>query len=197
MRLASELFTTGDRLRSRLESIPRQLEIVPGVGSRAPSFCLPDADMEAFDLDERIGRKHVVLYFYPRDCTPGCTLQALDFSDHAEAFAALDCEVVGISPDDCLIHAEFRDEHGLAQHLLSDEDKTVCRQYGVWQLREADGVAHSCVARTTFIIDKQGTIRHIFRNVAPRDHAADVLNIIKDLEAEHTHGNRKKYRRHS
>ena len=83
------------------------------IGQPAPVFSLADADMESVDLAAFKGKKNVVLYFYPRDGTPGCTLQAIEFSDHDEEFARHDCVVLGVSPDDCISHAEFRDKHGL------------------------------------------------------------------------------------
>ena len=164
------------------------------IGDSAPSFSLPDADMEAFDLAAERGRHHVVLYFYPRDNTPGCTLQAADFSDHEDDFAGHDCIVVGVSPDDCLTHAEFRDEHGLSVRLLSDVETEVCRLYHVWQAREVDGVRKMGVARTTFVIDKDGIIRHTFHNVAPRGHAAGVFELVRKLQKESLNGNRQKQR---
>lgn len=167
------------------------------VGDNAPLFSLPDADMELFELADEIGRHHVVLYFYPRDNTPGCTLQAADFSDHEEEFSRFGCIVVGVGPDDCLTHAEFRDQHGLSVRLLSDEDTEVCRLYDVWQSRDVDGVRKMGVMRTTFIIDKQGVVRHVFRNVSPRGHAAEVFKLIKDLESENANGNSKKHRRNA
>lgn len=164
------------------------------IGDIAPSFSLPDADMEVFDLAAERGRHHVVLYFYPRDNTPGCTLQAADFSDHEDDFARHDCIVVGVSPDDCLTHAEFRDEHGLSVRLLSDVETEVCRLYQVWQAREVDGVRKMGVARTTFVIDKDGIIRHTFHNVAPRGHAAGVFELVRKLQKESLNGNRQEQR---
>ncbi|MBS0545030.1 MAG: peroxiredoxin [Proteobacteria bacterium] len=152
-------------------------------GDLAPSFSLPDADMEIFDLAAARGKQHVVLYFYPRDNTPGCTLQAADFSDHEDEFARHACMVVGVSPDDCLTHAEFRDNQGLSVRLLSDADTEVCRLYGVWQQKEVDGVKKMCVRRSTFIIDKQGKIRHALYDVTPRGHAAAVFELVKKLES--------------
>lgn len=152
-------------------------------GDLAPSFSLPDADMEIFDLASTHGKQHVVLYFYPRDNTPGCTLQAADFSDHEDEFARHGCIVVGVSPDDCLTHAEFRDHQGLSVRLLSDADTDVCRLYGVWQQKEVDGVKKMCVRRSTFVIDKQGKIRHALYDVTPRGHAAAVFELVKKLES--------------
>ena len=152
-------------------------------GDLAPSFSLPDADMEIFDLACTRGKQHVVLYFYPRDNTPGCTLQAADFSDHEDEFARHGCIVVGVSPDDCLTHAEVRDHQGLSVRLLSDADTEVCRLYGVWQQKEVDGVKKMCVRRSTFVIDKQVKIRHALYDVTPRGHAAAVFELVKKLES--------------
>lgn len=178
---------------SRLESRKPHAEYnktMIDVGDAAPVFCLPDADMALFDLAGEIGRRNIVLYFYPRDNTPGCTMQAADFSDHEEDFNRQDCIVIGVSPDDCLTHAEFRDLHGLSLQLLSDEDTEVCRMYGVWHTRVVDGVSKLGLTRTTFIIDKQGIVRHVLRDVSPRGHAADVYKLVKDLETEYANGNR-------
>lgn len=191
--MSPEAETQGDggsvRIGSRLESTPPQGGKMVQVGDPAPVFALPDADMELFELDACVGNQHVVLYFYPRDNTPGCTLQASDFSDHEQEFSRLGCIIVGVSPDDCLTHAEFRDLHGLSVRLLSDEDADVCRLYGVWQPR-TEGPRKMHVVRTTFIIDKHGIVRHIFRNVAPRGHVAEVHKLVKDLESEYANGNR-------
>lgn len=176
--------------RSRLELPRRQGEYMLQIGDVAPAFSLPDSDMEVFDLASEIGRHHIVLYFYPRANTPGCTLQAADFSDHEDDFARHGSIVVGVSPDDCLTNAEFRDLHGLSLRLLSDEDTEICRLYGVWRTRTVDGVTKAGVARTTFIIDKQGVVRHVLRDVSPRGHAAEVFNLVRNLETEHANGNR-------
>jgi peroxiredoxin Q/BCP len=161
-------------------------------GDIAPAFSLPDSDMEMFDLASVVGKQNVVLYFYPRDNTPGCTRQAADFSDHEDEFARYDCIVVGVSPDDCLTHAEFRDQEGLSIRLLSDSDIEVCRLYNVWQEREVDGVKKMGVRRSTFVIDKQGRIRHAVYDVTPRGHAAAIFELVKELEPQNAKRNRQK-----
>ena len=108
-------------------------------GQAAPTFELPDADMQTVNLSAFKGKKHVVLYFYPKDGTPGCTLVTTDFSDHEDQFIKHDCVVLGVSPDDCLTHADFRDRHGIAIVLLSDTEGEVCRKYGVMQEKEVEG----------------------------------------------------------
>ena len=152
-------------------------------GQHAPTFTLPDADMQAVSLSEFKGRKHVVLYFYPRDGTPGCILEAAEFSDHEGEFDKHDCVVLGVSRDDGLSHAAFRDRHGLSIALLSDEDGAVCRRYGVLQEKETEGVRRECLVRSTFVIDKKGVIRHAAYNVSPRGHAAEVFDLVRRLRS--------------
>lgn len=151
------------------------------IGQAAPAFILPDADMEMFALEGLKGRQHVVLFFYPKDGTPYCTLEATDFSDHEEEFNRVNCEIVGISRDDCLRHAEFRDENGLSIRLLSDEDGEVCKKYGVAQMREKDGHRKLCIVRSTFVIDREGIVRHAFYDVSPKGHAAEIFRLVKQL----------------
>ena len=154
------------------------------IGQPAPLFALADADMETVALSGFKGKKNVVLYFYPRDGTPGCTLQAIEFSDHDEEFARHDCVVLGVSPDDCISHAEFRDKHGLSVSLLADPDVEVCEKYGVRQLKECEGATKAYVVRATFVIDKKGTLRHALYGVNPRGHAMEVLELVKALNRE-------------
>ena len=152
-------------------------------GQPAPEFELPDADMQTVDLSTFKGKKNVVLYFYPKDGTPGCTLVTTDFSDHEEQFVKHDCVVLGISRDDCLSHAAFRDKHGVSIGLLSDTEGEVCRRYGVLQEKEMDGVRRECVVRSTFVIDKKGVIRHAAYGVNPRHHAAEIFDVVRKLKS--------------
>lgn len=155
-------------------------ETMPQPGSHAPDFTLPDADMELVKLSRYKG-KNVVLYFYPKDDTPGCTLEAIEFSDLIEEFDSLDTVIFGISRDDCMSHADFRDKHGLAIDLLADVEGKVCEKYGVWREKENNGVRKMGIVRSTFIIDKSGTLRHAFYGINTKGHAAEMLNIIKEL----------------
>ena len=150
-------------------------------GQSAPQFALPDADMETIDLSAYKGHKHLVLYFYPKDGTPGCTMQAIEFSDLEARFAEQDCEVIGVSCDDCLTHADFRDENGLAIRLLSDEEGQVCRAYGV--IRDGEINGRGRIQRSTFVIDKHGKVRHALYGVTPKGHAAEVLELVEQLNA--------------
>jgi peroxiredoxin Q/BCP len=152
------------------------------VGQPAPSFTLPDADLEMMDLSSYRGKKNVVLYFYPKDGTPGCTLQAIGFSDREEEFRRLDTIVFGVSRDDVLSHQAFRDEHGLTVQLLADTEEEVCRLYHVIQERIVDGHARPVLLRSTFVIDKKGVVRHILQDVNPRAHVDEVLKVCRQLE---------------
>lgn len=152
-------------------------------GQTAPTFVLPDADMQLVDLASFRGRQQVLLYFYPKDDTPGCTLQATDFSDHEDAFARLGCTILGVSRDDCLRHADFRDKHGISIRLLSDTEGSLCRQYGVWQAKEVDGIRKPGIVRSTFVIDKQGVLRLALYGVAARGHALEMLQAVKELDS--------------
>ena len=151
------------------------------VGQAAPGFSLPDADMEMVKLSDFKGRKNVVLYFCPRDDTPGCTMQAIDFTDLEQEFSELDTVVLGVSKDDCLSHAAFRDKHGLAVRLLADTEGEACEKYKVWQEKDKDGVKRMGIVRSTFLIDKQGKLRHALYGVNSRGHAAEILKMVKDI----------------
>ena len=154
------------------------------IGRPAPLFSLADADMESVALAAFKGKKNVVLYFYPRDGTPGCTQQAIEFSDHDEEFARHDCVVLGVSPDDCISHAEFRDKHGLSVCLLADPETEVCEQYGVREMKQCDGAKKAGIVRATFVIDKKGRLRHALYRVNPRGHAMEVLRLIEEINRE-------------
>lgn len=152
-------------------------------GHAAPTFILPDADMEPIDLAQFHGKNMVILYFYPKDDTPGCTLEATDFSDHEDEFARHDCTIIGISRDECIKHAEFRDKHGISVRLLSDAEGAVCKKYGVWQAKEVDGVKKHGIVRSTFVIDKHGVVRLALYGVNAKGHALDMLRAVKELDS--------------
>lgn len=153
------------------------------VGQPAPAFDLPDADMNVVSLGGYRGANNVVLYFYPKDDTPGCTIEAIDFSELQDVFENLGTCVLGVSMDDCLSHGSFRDKHGLAIQLLADPDGEVCEQYGVLHDKELEGKGKKrCILRSTFVIDKKGVVRHALYGVNARGHAAEILNLVKELE---------------
>ena len=141
--------------------------------------------MEIMDLSSYRGKKNVVLYFYPRDGTPGCTIQAIGFSDRENEFVKLDTIVFGVSRDDVLSHQAFRDQHGLTVQLLADTEEEVCRLYDVIQEKIVDGLPKSCLLRSTFIIDKKGVVRHILQDVSPKAHVDAVLKVCKTLDKVH------------
>jgi len=155
------------------------------VGQTAPSFSLPDSSMEMMDLSSYRGKKNVVLYFYPKDGTPACTMQAIGFSDREEEFKRLDTVVFGVSRDDVLSHQAFRDEHGLTVELLADTEEEVCRLYDVIQEKIVDGHPRACLLRSTFVIDKKGVVRHILQDVNPRVHVNEVLRVCRELDGVH------------
>jgi len=152
------------------------------LGQPAPAFDLPDADLNVVSLDGYKGTNNVVLYFYQKDHTPGCTIEAIDFSELQDAFLGLDTVVLGVSMDDCMSHGSFRDKHGLALQLLADAEGEVCTKYGVLQEKEVDGKGKKrCIIRSTFVIDKKGFVRHALYGVNARGHANEVLNLVKEL----------------
>ena len=151
------------------------------VGKPAPDFDLPDADLEMVSLASYRGKHLVVLYFYPKDDTPGCTIEAIDFSDLQGEFEKQGAVVLGVSRDDCISHGSFRDKHGLSVRLLADTEGEVCAQYGVLVERESEGRKRTGVLRSTFVIDRQGILRHALHGVNARGHAAEVLALLKAL----------------
>ncbi|MEO7403703.1 MAG: peroxiredoxin [Burkholderiales bacterium] len=150
-------------------------------GQHAPTFSLPDADMETVELAQFVGKQNIVLYFYQKDGGPGCTTEAIEFTDIESEFTKRNTVVLGVSPDDCLKHAEFRDEHGISITLLADVEREVCRRYGVMHEREVGGQIKECVHRATFVIDKSGVLRHALYGVNPRGHAREVLELVRQL----------------
>jgi peroxiredoxin len=150
-------------------------------GDTAPVFTLPNADMEPVDLEQLIGTRNLVIYFYPKDDTPGCTMEALEFSDLQAELDAAQTEVIGISRDTCVSHGAFRDKHGLTIQLLADPDGEVCEAYGVWKEKEAHGEKRMGIVRSTFVVDRQGLVRHAIYDVKPKGHAAQILELVRAL----------------
>ena len=141
--------------------------------------------MEMVHLSSYRGKKNVVLYFYPKDGTPACTMQAIGFSDRDGEFTRMDTVVLGVSPDDVLSHQAFRDEHGLTISLLADTEVEVCRLYDVIREKVVDGHPKSYLLRSTFVIDKKGVVRHILQDVNPKAHVNEVLKIVRNLDNAH------------
>ncbi len=149
-------------------------------GDRAPDFSLPTADMEVRSLEDFSGRA-LVLYFYPKDDTPGCTIQANEFTELLDQFEEAGAHVVGVSRDDCFSHQTFRDKYGLKITLLADVEGDACASYGVWQEKEKNGVKKMGVLRSTFLIDQSGTVRYAEYGVSPKDHAERMLELVRDV----------------
>src|SRR5690625_3241679 len=149
------------------------------VGEQAPDFELQNQDGEVVRLSDYRG-KRVVLYFYPKDMTPGCTTQACDFRDHYEKFVGLDAVILGVSPDPIERHQQFIEKHDLPFHLLADEDHEVANLYGVWQLKKMFGREFYGIVRSTFVIDQAGVLQKEFRNVRVKGHVNKVLTYVKE-----------------
>ncbi len=144
----------------------------------APDFTLPDETGTLRSLHEFRG-KPVVLYFYPKDDTPGCTKEACSFRDDYQVYAEAGVVILGVSPDSPASHARFKQKYNLPFTLLSDEDHQVSRLYGVWGKKKFMGREYEGVLRTTFLIDENGLIKKIFPNVKPEGHSAEVLAALR------------------
>jgi peroxiredoxin Q/BCP len=150
-------------------------------GEQAPVFMLPDADMERIDISKIWAEHNLVLCFYPKDDTPGCTMEALEFTALHEDFQAAGADIVGISRDTCASHGAFRDKYGLSVTLLADTDGEVCNAYDVWREKEKNGVKKMGIVRSTFVIGRNGVIRHALYNIKPKGHADHVLELVQAL----------------
>jgi peroxiredoxin Q/BCP len=149
-------------------------------GIPAPEISLPDENGTIRRLSDFRGRP-VVLYFYPKDNTPGCTTEACNFRDDYSAYTDADVIILGVSPDDPKSHTRFKEKFSLPFPLLADDGHKVCIQYGVWGPKKLMGREYEGVLRTTFLIDKTGKIAMVFENVKPAEHSAEVLAAIKSL----------------
>ena len=148
------------------------------VGMKAPEFTLPDKDGNMVSLADFAGKK-VVLYFYPRDNTPGCTRQACAFAAAYEAFKALDAVVIGVSKDSAASHQKFAEKHGLPFILLSDPERAAIEAYGVWQEKKNYGKVSMGVVRSTFVIDENGVVEKVMPKVKPDTNAAEIMAYLR------------------
>ena len=148
-------------------------------GNKAPDFTAIDQDGEKVKLSSFRGEKNVVLYFYPKDMTPGCTTQACDFRDQHKKFK--NTVILGVSIDSTERHQKFITKYDLPFTLIADIDKKVVQKYGIWQEKKLYGKTFMGIVRTTFIIDKTGTIQKIFPKVKVKTHIEDVLSALKEL----------------
>jgi peroxiredoxin Q/BCP len=154
------------------------MPIEPGI--KAPDFSLPDENNLTRRLSDFRGRP-IVLYFYPKDDTPGCTTEACGFRDDYSAYIKADLVVLGVSPDSPQSHAKFKEKYSLPFPLLADNGHKVCDEYGVWGPKKFMGRGYEGVLRTTFLIDSNGRIAKVFENVRPAEHSTEVLEAVKKL----------------
>ena len=152
----------------------------PVIGDTAPDFTLPRDGGGTVSLSDLQGRP-VVLYFYPKDDTPGCTRQAIAFTEMIEQFAETGAEVLGVSKDPVTKHDKFRDKHGLRVTLLSDEGGDVCERYGVWGEKNMYGKTYMGIERTTFLIDRDGCVAQVWSKLKVPGHAESVLDALRAL----------------
>jgi peroxiredoxin Q/BCP len=151
------------------------------IGDKAPDFAVNIADDNILTLKKLAG-KFVVLYFYPKDSTPGCTVEARDFNSSLSEFKALGAEVIGVSKDDLKSHDKFRDKHNLQFDLGSDIEGKMCADYGVWAEKSMFGKKYMGITRATFLISPEGKIAYIWPKVSVMGHAKAVINKLKDLQ---------------
>ncbi len=151
------------------------------IGIKAPNFDLKSTNKINFSLKDYLG-KFLILYFYPKDDTPGCIVEANDFNKLLLQFKKLNCEVFGVSKDNLKSHDKFREKYKLKFDLLSDEELTVLKKFKVWGKKKFMGREFMGILRTTFLIDKKGKILKIWENVKVKDHAVEVLNTLKEIQ---------------
>jgi peroxiredoxin Q/BCP len=147
----------------------------------APDFQSPNQDNQMVSLADYKGKQNVILYFYPKDDTPGCTIEANQFTALAQEFAAHDTVVVGVSKDDCDSHKAFIAKYGLNVQLLADTSGEVCEAYGVWQEKDKGGVKKMGIVRSTFLINKDGMLEDAVYGVTADGHAQEMLTKVKQL----------------
>jgi peroxiredoxin Q/BCP len=155
--------------------------MMPSVGDKAPSFPLKDGEGHRVKLSDFKSKK-VVLYFYPRDMTPGCTKEACSFQTDLPKFERKEVVVLGVSTDDARSHQKFSEKYGLKFPLLSDADHKIADLYGIWQEKNMYGKKVWGMKRTTFIIDENGKIAHVFKKVTPDIHSHEVLESLANLD---------------
>jgi peroxiredoxin Q/BCP len=147
----------------------------------APEFSTVNQDNQPVNLSDFRNQKHVILYFYPKDDTPGCTIEANQFTELAREFAALDTVILGVSKDSCQSHQAFIDKYALKVVLLADTTGELSENYGVWQEKEKDGVKKMGIVRSTFLINKQGMLEDVMYGVNADGHAQEMLEKVKQL----------------
>ena len=151
------------------------------INTKAPDFTLTSTNNTDYSLKKSLG-KYVVIYCYPKDDTPGCTIEANDFNKLLPQFKKLNCEVFGVSKDNLKSHDKFKEKYQLKFDLLSDEELTVLKKFKVWGKKKFMGREFMGILRTTFLIDKKGKILKIWENVKVKDHAKEVLETLKEIQ---------------
>lgn len=153
------------------------------IGDRAPDFTATITDGSLINLSDFKG-KYVVLYFYPKDNTPGCTIEAKDFNSLKEDFAALDAEIIGVSKDDLKSHENFCNKYGLNFSLISDTNGDLCEKFNVWVQKSIFGKKYMGIERSSFLIDQDGKIAYIWPSVSAIGHAKNVLKKLQELQSK-------------
>ena len=148
-------------------------------GDTAPDFSLPSTSGETINLSDFKGKQSVVLYFYPKDSTPGCTVEACSFRDNIAAVQSHGAAVLGVSPDSVKSHASFTQKQNLNFPLLADTERELAKAYGVWVEKKQYGRTFMGIERSTFLIDKDGKIKKVWRKVTPKTHVADVIEALQ------------------
>ena len=169
----TKIFTYKTRLTNR--------GIMIQENQKAPLFSSKNQKNDIVNLDVYSGRKNVILYFYPKDDTPGCTIEANDFTGFIAEFDKQDTVILRVSRDSCASHVDFIKKYGLKFDLLADTSGEICEKYFVWQEKEKDGIRKMGIVRSTFIIDKSGKVVYAEYGVDPRGHAEKMLSRVKSL----------------
>lgn len=151
------------------------------IGKSIPQFSLPDQDRKIHNIKDYKG-KWVIIYFYPKDLTPGCTTEACNFQEALPDFNSIDAVIFGISKDSVKQHKKFANKYNLQFSLLSDENSDVCEQFGVWQKKSMYGKEYMGIARSTFIVNPAGKIVKVYPKVNVKEHHSEILNDLKELK---------------
>ena len=149
-------------------------------GSMVPKFSLPDQNGKVHNIEDYKGQ-WIIIYFYPKDLTPGCTTEACSFQEALPDFNSIDAVIFGISKDSVALHKKFADKYNLQFSLLSDENSDVCEQYGVWQKKSMYGKEYMGIVRSTFLVNPEGKIAKVYPKVNVKEHHAEILNDLKEL----------------
>ena len=165
---------------SIIKNFGMKIRLMIKENTKAPTFTIPSTKKEKYSLKDSLG-KYVVIYFYPKDDTPGCTIETNDFNKLLPKFKKLNCEILGISKDSLKSHYKFKEKYKIKFNLLSDENLKILKKYKVWRKKKFMGREFMGVLRTTFLIDPKGKILKIWENVTVKNHAKEVLNTLSSI----------------